>query len=164
MKKLPSFTLQEIIVVMVITSVLVGVFYYAFRFMQRDLLFLTSTGNYNNEKQVFEAKLWSDLDGYQSVLVENKRMKIEKAQLKITYHVLGDSLVKREEINTRKTPANTTATFEISASFLKSESERNMCVFAILNSPKIKGDTLQICTPKSTQTELVRKAFKKNPH
>lgn len=77
--RIQSFTLQETLVVLMLTAILIGLVFYAFRFVQNDTNHLQARAKYVNEMELFSQALQADLDNPIKVKVIKNVLTIENS-------------------------------------------------------------------------------------
>lgn len=70
--KLKSFTLSEMLVVMIITAIVVGMAFGVLSLVQKQIRNIQKNFGRTTELSLFEQRLWQDLNGYNSVVFQNE--------------------------------------------------------------------------------------------
>lgn len=74
-KKIQSFTLSEMIVVLILTSIVIGLAFSVLRLVQKNMLIIQDNYNNNLELNKLETSLWLDFNRYSKIdinALENK--------------------------------------------------------------------------------------------
>lgn len=70
--KLKSFTLSEMLVVMIITAIVVGMAFSVLSLVQKQIRNIQKNFDRTTVMSLFEQCLWQDLNGYNSVVFQNE--------------------------------------------------------------------------------------------
>lgn len=98
-KKIQAFTLSEIIVVLILTSIVVGLAFSVLGLVQKQMLAIQSNYNKSLEVQKLETSLWLDFNRYPHIrydAIENKL--ILKHDLdSISYQFSEENIIKAQD-------------------------------------------------------------------
>lgn len=143
-KKIQAFTLSEIIVVLILTSIVVGLAFSVLGLVQKQMLAIQTNYNKSLELQKLETSLWLDFNGYSSIRYESMdNQLILKHELdSVSYTFSKDYIIKAQD------------TFDISL-------ENKQFYFdGVLSKSKIV-DAVKLSTSKTNQNREIF-IFKKN--
>jgi len=155
---LPAFTLQETIVVLILTALLVSLVYYALRFLQGDVKRLQTTSSYQSEIALFAKQLQRDLDKEAAISISRSNLLLLNESDSIVYSANDTTIIR--EMNSRKSvqKGRTTfgetkdlsiVTFDLSLVFFSNQNEKTLCVGSAITN-FLESDTILMCKAKST--------------
>lgn len=98
-KKIKAFTLSEIIVVLILTSIVVGLAFSVLGLVQKQMLAIQANYNKNQELQKLETSLWLDLNRYPNIRYNfNEDRLVLKNELdSVSYSFSKEFIVKVED-------------------------------------------------------------------
>lgn len=152
-KKLHAFTLAETLVVMLLSGIIIGFFYYGLRFVGNDFKRLTTNGDYNQEIALFAKTFHSDLLAASSVKETGNSLMIDLKDGPVTYSSVNDS-IHRTEIHSKNTDTARTKTFFLNGSFELRNTPEYFCAQWIFSKSKEPADTIFICGPRGSNTHI----------
>ncbi|MFD0862234.1 type II secretion system protein J [Sungkyunkwania multivorans] len=95
--KIPAFTLNEMMVVLVITAIVVGLAFSVLTLVQRQFFAIQTNLGVNAELEKLEQRLWLDLSSYQVASFDNKQeLLILKNPIETITYVFDAKYVVRE--------------------------------------------------------------------
>lgn len=98
-KKIQAFTLSEMIVVLILTSILVGLAFSVLGLVQKQMLAIQENYNKSLEINKLETSLWLDFNRYSKIeydTLENE-LKFSTALDSVTYQFLDNKIVKAQD-------------------------------------------------------------------
>ncbi|MGX7666050.1 PulJ/GspJ family protein [Flavobacterium pedocola] len=96
--KVKSFTLSEILVVMVITAIVVGLAFSVLRLVQKQIHLIRKNYDKSVELALFEQKLWQDFHEYGNITFDARNRKLQmKSEIDSIQYVFYDDLVMRQQ-------------------------------------------------------------------
>ena len=96
--KVKSFTLSEILVVMVITAIVVGLAFSVIRLVQKQIYLIRKNYDKSVELALFEQKLWQDFHEYGDITFDADNRKLElKSEINSVQYVFYDDMVMRQK-------------------------------------------------------------------
>ena len=143
-KKIEAFTLSEIIVVLILTSIVVGLAFSILGLVQKQMFAIQANYNKNQELQKLETSLWLDFNRYPNIRYNfNEDRLVLKNELdSVSYSFSKEFIVKAED------------TFDIAL-------ETKQFYFDGILSQTNKVDALKLRTTKAYQNRELF-IFKKN--
>ena len=138
--KLPAFTLQETIVVLILTALLVSLVYYALRFLQGDVQRLQATSLYQSEIALFAKQLQRDLDKEASITISSNKLLLLNESDSILYRASDTTVIRevisRKSVQQSRTKFNETeemsiSTINLSLVFFSKQNEKSLAVPSI---------------------------------
>ena len=96
-KKIQAFTLSEMIIVLILTSIVVGLAFSVLRLVQNHMFSIKKNFETQTEIQKLEESLWIDFNRYSNVYYnpENKSLLFQNELDSITYQIEAEFLVKK---------------------------------------------------------------------
>jgi len=97
--KIKAFTLSEMIVVLIVTSIVVGLAFSVLRLVQKQMYTIQQHHANNVELDRLETILWLDFNNY-STLTYNElsnSIKFSNAMDSVSYKFLDDKIIKKED-------------------------------------------------------------------
>ena len=152
-KKLRAFTLAETLVVMLLSGIIIGFFYYGLRFVGNDFKRLTTGGDYNQELALFVKTFRVDLLAASSVKQSGSSLIIELKEGSVSYSNANDS-IHRTEIHSNNTDTARTKTFFINGAFALRNTPKYFCAQWIFSKNEEPLDTIFICGPRGSNTHI----------
>ena len=98
-KKINAFTLNEMLVVLLITVIVVGMAFAVLNLVQGQMNSITGNYNKNTEINLLRRALWIDFNTYNKVVVHLKRDELQfvnELQV-ITYQLLEDKIIREKD-------------------------------------------------------------------
>lgn len=135
-RKIKAFTLSEMIVVLILTSVVVGLAFSVLGLVQKQMLAIQTNYKRNQELQKLETSLWLDFNRYSD----------------IQYHIIENELVFKHELDSvsyifsKEFIVKTQDTFDIAL-------ETKQFYFDGILTESNKVDALKLRTTKSFQNK-----------
>ena len=98
-KKIKAFTLSEIIVVLILTSIVVGLAFSVLGLVQKQMLAIQANYNKNQELQKLETSLWIDFNRYPNIRYDsNVDQLVLKHELdSVSYFFTKEFIVKAQD-------------------------------------------------------------------
>jgi type II secretory pathway component PulJ len=143
-KKIKAFTLSEIIVVLILTSIVIGLAFSVLGLVQKQMLAIKANYNKNQELQKLETSLWIDFNRYPNIRYDsNEDRLVLKHDLDSVYYVFSKEFIVKAQ-DTFTIPLETKQFF-----------------FDGIRSQTSKVDALKLRTTKAYQNKELF-IFKKN--
>lgn len=97
--KVKSFTLSELLVVMIITAIVVGIAFSVLRLVQRQIRLIQKNYDKSVELAFFEQKLWQDFNEYPKVVFNSKENKLllESEKDTVIYHFDSENVLRNKD-------------------------------------------------------------------
>ena len=96
--KVKSFTLSEILVVMIITAIVVGLAFSVLSLVQKQIHLIQKNYDKAIELALFEQKLWQDFHEYSNITFDAYNRKLQlKSEIDSIQYVFYDDVVIRQE-------------------------------------------------------------------
>lgn len=97
--KVKSFTLSELLVVMIITAIVVGIAFSVLRLVQRQIHLIQKNYDKSVELALFEQKLWQDFNEYPKVVFNSKENKLllESEKDTVIYHFDSENVLRNKD-------------------------------------------------------------------
>lgn len=97
--KIPAFTLSEISVTLVLTSIVVGLVFSVLSLVQKQLFGIQQNLNVNAELQLLEQSLWLDFNRFENVQYDgiNNQIKLKTELDSVVYDFQKESVIKQED-------------------------------------------------------------------
>jgi type II secretory pathway pseudopilin PulG len=83
--KAPSFTLSEMLVVIIITAIVVGIAFSVLRLVQRHVFGIEKNFQKTTELNLLEQRLYQDFNTHNSILYDNEKLYLYSAQDTVIY-------------------------------------------------------------------------------
>jgi Na+-translocating ferredoxin:NAD+ oxidoreductase RnfG subunit len=94
--KIKSFTLAELLVVMIITAIVVGIAFSVLRLVQKQIYNIQHNYDKSTTLSLFEQKLWQDFNEFHEIRYDNKEKQLVlKTELDSLYYKFEDTFVLR---------------------------------------------------------------------
>ena len=97
--KVKSFTLSELLVVMIITAIVVGMAFSVLRLVQKQIYTIQKNYNKSTDLSLFEQRLWQDFNEYNQIQFDekvNKLILISEMDT-ITYSLQNDFILRDKD-------------------------------------------------------------------
>jgi len=98
MKKIKAFTLSEMIVVLVITTIIVGLAFSVLNLVQRQMYGIESNYEKATELNLLKQSLWIDFNRYDYVLYDEKSQEISFSnEIKTIIYTINENVIIKEK-------------------------------------------------------------------
>lgn len=97
--KVKSFTLSELLVVMIITAIVVGLAFSVLRLVQRQIYLIQKNYDKSVELALFEQKLWQDFNEHPVVVFNSKanKLQLESEIDTVIYHFESENVLRDKD-------------------------------------------------------------------
>lgn len=97
--KVKSFTLSELLVVMIITAIVVGLAFSVLRLVQRQIHLIQKNYDKSIELALFEQKLWQDFNEYPIVAfhLKSNKLQLESEKDTIIYLFESENVIRNKD-------------------------------------------------------------------
>ena len=95
-RKLPAFTLSEMVVVMILTTIVVGLAFSVLNLVQKHMQSIQNNFTKNMELQKLEQVLWLDFNRYSSIEFNalDEELKFSTPLDSVNYHIQENRIIK----------------------------------------------------------------------
>lgn len=97
--KIKSFTLSELLVVMIITAIIVGMAFSVLRLVQKQVDVIQKNFGKSSNLGLFEQRLWQDFNEFNNVelIVKENNVRMESEMDTIVYKFKGDYVLRNTD-------------------------------------------------------------------
>lgn len=97
--KVPSFTLSELLVVMIITVIIVGIAFSVLNLVKKEIVFIEKNYSKKTVMLLFEQKLWQDFNQYQNITFhpEDNTIMMQSDIDTIMYRFSNDFIIREND-------------------------------------------------------------------
>jgi type II secretory pathway pseudopilin PulG len=96
-KKVNSFTLSEMLVVMIITAIVVGIAFSILSLVQRNIEKIKNNLNITTELSLFEQRLYTDFNEHNYIVKENNKLILISDIDTLIYNFKGEFLIRNTD-------------------------------------------------------------------
>jgi type II secretory pathway component PulJ len=96
-KKLKSFTLSEMLVVLVITAIVIGIGFSVLRLVQREVTTIEKNFEKRTQISLFNQRMVQDFDRFQDVISNEQSIILSSENDTINYHFFNDYVLRNSD-------------------------------------------------------------------
>ncbi|MBY8962532.1 type II secretion system GspH family protein [Flavobacterium sp. D11R37] len=96
-RKVNSFTLSEMLVVMIITAIVVGIAFSVLSLVQRNIEKIKNNLNITTELSLFEQRLYTDFNEHNYITKENNKLMLVSDIDTLIYNFNGEFLIRNTD-------------------------------------------------------------------
>lgn len=95
--KVKSFTLTELLIVMIITVIIIGIAFATLRFVQNQINKIEVNLDNNTRVNLFEQKIWQDFNEFSSIQINNDKLVMFTEIDTITYYFDNNFILRNND-------------------------------------------------------------------
>lgn len=95
--KVKSFTLAEMLVVMIITAIVVGIAFSVLNLVQKQVRGIQKNFSKTTELSLFEQRLWQDFNNHNSITYHNEKLVMLSDNDTVTYTFTKEYILRKKD-------------------------------------------------------------------